>query len=193
MIFLFYLQEEYGRQELSKAISYLERAVKEGHEFAQYALGRLLIDPSSGAFEPKRGMELLRAAAEQGNTFAKLTLGIVYIKGEIVDKDREKGMAFLQEASEEGNPFAPDMIRNMELWEKQQKWRMVDRGIKAAVRIWKSDRFYKEQEMKKACYYLKRSMQKECAQWINQEEYHQLQIKIQCKEHEKEIDMEQEQ
>ena len=73
-----------------------------GHDFSQYALGKLLqsqkrIDEAVSWYEK---------AAVQGNSYAAYQLGKLYLQGEQVQKDVAKALEYLTQSSEQGNQYA---------------------------------------------------------------------------------------
>ena len=73
-----------------------------GHDFSQYALGKLLqsqkrIDEAVSWYEK---------AAVQGNSYAAYQLGKLYLQGEQVQKDVAKALEYLTQGAEQGNQYA---------------------------------------------------------------------------------------
>ena len=81
---------------------WFRRAAEAGHDFSQYALGKLL--------QRKKRMEeavsWYEKAAEQGNTWAAYRLGKLYLEGKDVPKDTAKAVEYLSDAAQEGNQYA---------------------------------------------------------------------------------------
>lgn len=85
-----------------KAELWLQRSAEAGHDFSQYALGKLLqsqkrIDEAVSWYEK---------AAVQGNSYAAYQLGKLYLQGERVPKDVTKALEYLTQSSEQGNQYA---------------------------------------------------------------------------------------
>lgn len=85
-----------------KAESWFRRGAEVGHDFSQYALGKLLqsqkrIDKAVSWYEK---------AAVQGNSHAAYRLGNLYLQGEQVPKDVTKALEYLTQSSEQGNQYA---------------------------------------------------------------------------------------
>ena len=85
-----------------KAELWLQRSAEAGHDFSQYALGKLLqsqkrIDKAVSWYEK---------AAVQGNSHAAYRLGNLYLQGEQVPKDVTKALEYLTQSSEQGNQYA---------------------------------------------------------------------------------------
>lgn len=85
-----------------KAESWFRRGAEAGHDFSQYALGKLLqrqkrIDEAVSWYEK---------AAAQGNSHAAYQLGKLYLQGEQVPKNVTKALEYLTQSSEQGNQYA---------------------------------------------------------------------------------------
>ena len=85
-----------------KAESWFRRGAEAGHDFSQYALGKLLqsqkrIDEAVSWYEK---------AAAQGNSYAAYRLGKFYLQGEQVPKDVTKALEYLTRAAEQGSQYA---------------------------------------------------------------------------------------
>ncbi len=85
-----------------KAELWLQRSAEAGHDFSQYALGKLLqsqkrIDEAVSWYEK---------AAAQGNSHAAYQLGKLYLQGEQVPKDVAKALEYLTRAAEQGSQYA---------------------------------------------------------------------------------------
>ena len=81
---------------------WFRRAAEAGHDFSQYALGKLL-------HSQKRMEEALswyEKAAAQGNLWADYRLGKLYLEGKDVPKDTAKAVEYLSDAAQEGNQYA---------------------------------------------------------------------------------------
>ena len=81
---------------------WFRRAAEAGHDFSQYALGKLL--------QRKKRMEeavsWYEKAAEQGNTWAAYRLGKLYLEGKDVPKDTAKALEHLNASAREDNQYA---------------------------------------------------------------------------------------
>lgn len=109
-----------------KAELWLQRSAEVGHDFSQYALGKLLqsqkrIDAAVSWYEK---------AAEQDNPYAAYQLGKLYLQGEQVPKDVTKALEYLTQSSEQGNQYAQYTLGKMYLmgegvsqdWEQAYSW-----------------------------------------------------------------------
>ena len=81
---------------------WFRRAAEAGHDFSQYALGKLL--------QRQKWMEeavsWYEKAAVQGNPYAAYRLGKLYLEGTDVTKDIAKAVEYLRDAAQEGNQYA---------------------------------------------------------------------------------------
>ena len=81
---------------------WFRRAAEAGHDFSQYALGKLL--------QRQKWMEeavsWYEKAAAQGNSYAAYRLGKLYLEGTDVPKDTAKAVEYLTNAAREGNQYA---------------------------------------------------------------------------------------
>ena len=81
---------------------WFRRAAEAGHDFSQYALGKLL--------QNQKRMETAvfwyEKAAAQGNLWAAYRLGKLYLEGTDVPKDIAKSVEYLTDAAQEGNQYA---------------------------------------------------------------------------------------
>ena len=87
------------------------RAAEAGHDFSQYALGKLLQ-------RQKRMEEAVswhEKAAAQGNTYAAYRLGKLYLEGKDVQKDTARAMEYLTDAAQAGNQYAQYILGKLYL------------------------------------------------------------------------------
>lgn len=94
-----------------KAELWLQRSAEAGHDFSQYALGKLLqsqkrIDEAVSWYEK---------AAAQGNSHAAYQLGKLYLQGEQVPKDVAKALEYLTQSSEQGSQYAQYTLGKLHL------------------------------------------------------------------------------
>ncbi len=81
---------------------WFRRAAETGHDFSQYALGKLLQSQK----RMEEAMSWYKKAAAQGNTWAAYRLGKLYLEGTDVPKDTAKAVEYLTNAAQEGNQYA---------------------------------------------------------------------------------------
>ncbi len=81
---------------------WFRRAAKVGHDFSQYALGKLLQSQK----RMEEAVSWYEKAAAQGNSYAAYRLGKLYLEGKDVPKDVAKAVEYLTNAAQEGNQYA---------------------------------------------------------------------------------------
>ena len=81
---------------------WFRRAAEAGHDFSQYALGKLLQSQK----RMEEAVSWYEKAAAQGNTWAAYRLGKLYLEGTDVPKDTAKAVEYLTNAAREGNQYA---------------------------------------------------------------------------------------
>ena len=81
---------------------WFHRAAEAGHDFSQYALGKLL----QGQKRMEEAVSWYEKAAAQGNPYAAYRLGKLYLEGTDVPKDVAKAVEYLSDAAQEGNQYA---------------------------------------------------------------------------------------
>lgn len=81
---------------------WFRRAAKAGHDFSQYALGKLLQSQK----RMEEAVSWYEKAAVQGNTWAAYRLGKLYLEGKDVPKNAARAVEYLTDASQEGNQYA---------------------------------------------------------------------------------------
>ncbi|MGO5024519.1 MobP3 family relaxase [Lawsonibacter sp. LCP25S3_G6] len=109
-----------------KAELWFQRGAEAGHDFSQYALGKLLqsqkrIDEAVSWYEK---------AAEQSNSYAAYQLGKLYLQGEQMPKDVAKALEYLTQSAEQGNQYAQYTLGKLYLmgeevpqdWEQAYSW-----------------------------------------------------------------------
>ena len=81
---------------------WFRRAAKAGHDFSQYALGKLLQSQK----RMEEAVSWYEKAAAQGNLWAAYRLGKLYLEGTDIPKDTAKAVEYLTNAAHEGNQYA---------------------------------------------------------------------------------------
>lgn len=81
---------------------WFRRAAEAGHDFSQYALGKLLQSQK----RMEEAVSCYEKAAVQGNNYAAYRLGRMYLEGTDVPKDTAKAVEYLSDAAQEGNQHA---------------------------------------------------------------------------------------
>ena len=85
-----------------KAEQWFQRSAEAGHDFSQYALGKLLQSQK----RMEEAVSWYEKAAAQGNSYAAYRLGELYLEGTDVPKDVAKAVEYLTDAAEQGNQYA---------------------------------------------------------------------------------------
>ena len=85
-----------------KAEQWFQRSAEAGHDFSQYALGKLLQSQK----RMEEAVSWYEKAAAQGNSYAAYRLGKLYLEGTDVPKDVAKAVEYLTDAAEQGNQYA---------------------------------------------------------------------------------------
>ncbi len=81
---------------------WFRRAAEAGHDFSQYALGKLLQSQK----RMEEAVSWYEKAAAQGNSYAAYRLGKLYLDGTDVPKNVDKAVEYLTNAAREGNQYA---------------------------------------------------------------------------------------
>ena len=81
---------------------WFRRGAEAGHDFSQYALGKLLQSQK----QMEEAVSWYEKAAEQGNLWAAYRLGKLYLEGRDVPKNVAKAVEYLTDAAQEGNQYA---------------------------------------------------------------------------------------
>lgn len=85
-----------------KAELWFHCAAEAGHDFSQYALGKLLQSQK----RMEEAVSWYEKAAAQGNLWAAYRLGKLYLEGKDVQKDTARAVEYLTDAALEGNQYA---------------------------------------------------------------------------------------
>ena len=81
---------------------WFRRAAEAGHDFSQYALGKLLQSQK----RMNEAVSWYEKAAAQGGSWAAYRLGKVYLEGRDIPKETTKAVEYLTNAAQEGNQYA---------------------------------------------------------------------------------------
>ena len=85
-----------------KAELWFHCAAEAGHDFSQYALGKLLQSQK----RMEEAVSWYEKAAAQGNLWTAYRLGKLYLEGKDVQKDTARAVEYLTDAALEGNQYA---------------------------------------------------------------------------------------
>lgn len=115
-------------------------------------------------------LRLLKEQSELGNDMAQCRLGLLYYKGEVLLKDNAAACKYFERAAVNGNAFAARMLCN----------------IDASSRIGglgslKHTRFAQNQDFRDALYHLRKSLYKECEDFLAGLEFEKLQREIESR------------
>lgn len=88
-------------EDRSQAEEWLRHAANAGNEFAQYALGKLILSKDT-----QEAIKWLETSSKQGNQYAQYTLGKIYLTGKEVPKDVDKAIEQLRASANSGNQYA---------------------------------------------------------------------------------------
>ncbi|SCI15404.1 Polar organelle development protein [uncultured Flavonifractor sp.] len=86
----------------NQAELWFRRAAEAGHDFSQYALGKLLQSQK----RMDEAVSWYEKAAAQGDSYAAYGLGKLYLEGKDVPKDVAKAVEYLRASAEQGNEYA---------------------------------------------------------------------------------------
>lgn len=85
-----------------KAEEWFHRSAEAGHDYSQYALGKLL----QGQGRIQEALEWYGKADMQDNQYARYRLGKLYLLGEDVPKDVPAAILYLEDSAAQGNQYA---------------------------------------------------------------------------------------
>ena len=85
-----------------KAELWFQCGAEAGHDFSQYALGKLLQSQK----RINEAVSWYEKAVELGDPYAAYQLGKLYLQGEQVQKDVAKALEYLTQSAEQGNQYA---------------------------------------------------------------------------------------
>nr|WP_326184187.1 MobP3 family relaxase [uncultured Oscillibacter sp.] len=90
-----------------QAAAWFHKSAEQGHGFASYALGTLLLDGGDGlSRDIPAAVKWLRCSAEAGNPFAQYRLGKLLLQGGDVPRDAAEAVRLLTSSAEQGNQYA---------------------------------------------------------------------------------------
>ena len=95
--------EEY---DFENGFSLLKLSAKEGNEYAQYKLGRMLITNEFSGGDIDEGVYWLEKSCDQGNQYAEYYLGKQYLGSGKVDENYKRAIYLLNESADKGNKYA---------------------------------------------------------------------------------------
>ena len=90
-------------------------AAEQGHSYAQYALGKLLLSDDVEVRDPEQGMRWLETSAQNGNDYAAYRLGKEYYRGKNVERSFTAAAKWFECAAEQENQYAQYMLGKLYL------------------------------------------------------------------------------
>ena len=105
--------EKDGEQSPSK-LERLRQAAERGNPFAQYHLGKLLLQGNEIPKDAKDAVRWLTESAEQGNQYAQYALGKIYLLGKDSSKDFGTARMWFQRSADQGNQYAQYFVEHMD-------------------------------------------------------------------------------
>ena len=105
--------EKDGEQSPSK-LERLRQAAERGNPFAQYHLGKLLLQGNEIPKDAKDAVRWLTESAEQGNQYAQYALGKIYLLGKDAPKDFGTARMCFQRSADQGNHYAQYFVEHMD-------------------------------------------------------------------------------
>lgn len=100
------LDENSAEYDFEKAFVLLKESAKEGNEYAQYKLGRMLIVNEFSEEDIDEGVYWLEKSCEQGNQYAQYYLGKQYLGNGKVNENYTRAIYLLTESAKQGNKYA---------------------------------------------------------------------------------------
>lgn len=93
-------------QKMEEAVSWYEKAAAQGNSWATYRLGKRYLEGKNVPKDTDKAVEYLTNSAQEGNQYAQYTLGKLYLTGEDVSQDREQAYNWFWESASQGNEYA---------------------------------------------------------------------------------------
>ena len=93
---------------------WFSQAAEQGNQYAQYRLGKLLLNGDGVAKDVADAVHWLTEAADQGNQYAQYALGKLYLLGKDVPQDRDSTVCWFTQAAEQGNQYAQFFLDHMD-------------------------------------------------------------------------------
>ena len=94
---------------------WFQKSEEQGHPYAQYALGKLLLSDDVEVHDVEDGIRWLKRAAEGGNHFASYRLGKEYYSGKNVQKNFTTAAKWFERGGQAGNQYAQYMLGKLYL------------------------------------------------------------------------------
>lgn len=120
------LDENSAEYDFEKGFALLKESAKEGNEYAQYKLGRMLIVNEFSEEDIDEGVYWLEKSCKQGNQFAEYYLGKQYLGNGKVDENYTRAIYLLNESVNQGNKYAMYSLACQYLFTDQFKDKIKD-------------------------------------------------------------------
>lgn len=146
-----------------KALCFLENAAEKGNSKAMYQVGKYYLNNGKSDEDREKGIAMLHQAAELQNSMAQYQLGLWERK----NGNRAAAEEWFTQSAAAGNEAAADSLTSMKA--KDERTYLKNLRFEAI----KSD-----QELRRALYWLQRSMQNVMEHCLNQRDYEELQREI---------------
>mgnify|MGYP005804180805 FL=1 len=153
-------------EDIHAAISWYEKAVAMGNEYAEYRLGVIYTSPKLQQEYGDRGFGYLKRAAGRQNPYAHLKLGLLYYKGDVVDKDLSAAIEHLSKAQEGGIEFAADVIDTIKDRERRK------------IRNNRNFKVLDNRDLKMSLIYLRRALMASNEHFLNMKRYIEMMEEI---------------
>lgn len=110
----------YGVQkDAKKAVSYLEKSIKQNYDLAQSLMAYMYFEGNGVRQDKKKAISLYQQAAAQGNSSALLNLGVAYYKGDGVEKNIQRAMEYFLKVSPQDQPVVATYLGDIYLNNKE--------------------------------------------------------------------------
>lgn len=100
------LDKNSPKYDFERGFALLKLSAKEGNQYAQYKLGRMLIVNEFSEEDIDEGVYWLEKACAQGNEYAEYYLGKQYLGNGKVDENYKRAIHLLSESADKGNKYA---------------------------------------------------------------------------------------
>lgn len=120
------LDKSSKQYDFEKGFALLKLSAKEGNQYAQYKLGRMLIADELNEEDIDEGVYWLEKACEQGNEYAEYYLGKQYLGNGNVDENYRRAIHLLSESAGKGNKYAMYSLACQYLFSDKFKNRIKD-------------------------------------------------------------------
>lgn len=100
------LDKNSPKYDFERGFALLKLSAKEGNQFAQYKLGRMLIVNEFSEEDIDEGVYWLEKSCAQGNEYAEYYLGKQYLGNGKVDENYKRAIHLLSESAGKGNKYA---------------------------------------------------------------------------------------